>query len=41
MDVEPPPAKLKSFKEAILALEDINQFLENHGYIQHLVWWSQ
>ena len=34
MDVEPPPAKVKSFKEAILALEDVNQFLENRGYIQ-------
>ena len=34
MDVEPPPAKLKSFKEAILVLEDVNQFLENRGYIQ-------
>ena len=30
MDVEPPPP---SFKEAILALEDVNQFLENRGYI--------
>ena len=34
MDVEPPPAKVKSFKEAILVLEDVNQFLENRGYIQ-------
>lgn len=32
MDVEPPPSKVKSFKEAILALEDV--FLENRGYIQ-------
>ena len=34
MNVEPPPAKVKSFKEAILALKDANQFLENRGYIQ-------
>ena len=34
MDVEPHPAKVKSFKDATLALEDVNQFLENRGYIQ-------
>ena len=34
MDVEPPPPKVKNFKEAILALEDVNQFLENRGHIR-------
>ena len=34
MDVEPPPPKVKNFKEAILALEDVNQFLESRGHIR-------
>ena len=34
MDVEPLGPKVKSFKEAILALEDVNHFLESHGFIQ-------
>ena len=34
MDVEPPSPKVKSFKEAVVALEDVSQFLESHGHIQ-------
>ena len=34
MDVEPLAPKVKSFKEAILALEDVNHFLESRGFIQ-------
>ena len=29
-----PPSKVKNFKEAIEALEDVNHFLENHGHIE-------
>ena len=35
MDVEPPPPKLKSFREAIECLEDVQQFLESKGCIEH------
>ena len=34
MDVESPPPKVKSFKEAIIALEDVNLFLEDRGYVK-------
>ena len=34
MDVEPPSPKVKSFKEAVVALEDVGQFLESCGHIQ-------
>ena len=40
-DVEPPSPKVKSFKEAIEALEDVSQFLESRGRVQALVWWDQ
>ena len=34
IDVEPPSLKVTSFKEAIVALEDVSQFLESRGHIQ-------
>ena len=34
MDVEPPPPKLRNFKEAVQSLEDVQQFLESRGYIE-------
>ena len=34
MDVEPPSPKVKSFKEAVITLEDVSQFLESCGHIQ-------
>ena len=34
MDIEPLAPKVNSFKEAILALEDVNHFLESRGFIQ-------
>ncbi len=32
--LSPPLPKLKSFKEAIDALEDVTSFLEHHGHIK-------
>ena len=34
MDVEPPSPKVKSVKEALVALEDVSQFLESCRHIQ-------
>jgi hypothetical protein len=34
MDVEPPPPKIKDFKGVVEALEDVQQFLENRGFIE-------
>ena len=34
MDIEPLPPKVKSFKEAILVLEDVNHFLESREFVQ-------
>ena len=33
VDVEPPCPKVKSFKEVIVALEDVSQLLESQGHI--------
>ena len=34
MNVEPPSSKVESFKEAVVAVEDVSQFLESYGHIQ-------
>ena len=34
MDLEPPSPKVKTFKEAVEALEEVSKFLENRGYVQ-------
>ena len=34
MNVEPPSSKVESFKEAVVAVEDVSQFLESCGHIQ-------
>jgi len=36
MDLEPPPQKFQNFKEAVQALEDVQQFLESRSYIDKL-----
>ena len=34
LDVQPPPPKIKNFKEAVQSLEDVQQFLEGLGNLE-------
>ena len=36
MEVEPPPLKVTSYKEAVQALEDVSRFIESQGHVQAL-----
>ncbi len=33
-EMDPPPPKIQNFKEAVQSLEDVQQFLEDVGYIE-------